>query len=167
MLYVYEVDKPFPDTRFNVHMEGGCIRFSETGFDVLLIKNDIDSADLELFTSENFRYGLFTAQSIPFLILDVDSPLRLQCSFNILTLTPPQAEQWLQGTCDAVTFYLIEQRGFILKATKTVSLSEALQLLLKETLTKQVANYQLSEEVDFQISNITRQYPIEEMLSEV
>lgn len=167
MPHVYEVEKPFPDARYNIHMEGGCIRFLDAGFDVLLIMNDIDSVDLELFASDNFRYGLFTAQFIPFLMIDLDSALQLECSFNFFKLTREQATQWLQTDSNLLTFYLIEQRGFILKGIKTVTLPEALNRSLRETLAGQIENYERSEQVDFQISIITRQYSIEEMLKHI
>ena len=103
----------------------------------------------------------------PALVIDLDAALQLECSFNILNLTSEQAAQWLQANSNVVTFYLIEQKGFILKQMRTVTLPEQLNNLLKETLTRQIENYQRFEQVDFQISNITRQCSIEEMLSAI
>ncbi len=167
MAISYQVGQPFPDTRYNTGAEGGTVRFNESSFDVLIVLRGLSNEELNAFKSGNLRYGLFCKNSIPFLVVDVDSQFNFEASFNIRKLEAAKLQPWLQSGAGLITFVLIEQRGFTIAALKAVSLPSDISKKLTTSLTEQLATYQTKDEVDRQITRIMNQYSTEQMFKEV
>lgn len=150
----YEIGKPFPDRRC-LSIDGAAIRFSETSFDIVAVMDKLHVDELLIFSNRMFTYGLFVENHIPFMVFDFDNQIKMNCVFNLLSLTTERAVHWLLlNSIGLLTVYFIEKEFGILQGTRSFRLSTEFIDQLKIELGQLWRTYKSKDQIRDEIARI-------------
>jgi hypothetical protein len=156
------VGKPFLDDRY-LTLEGTAVNFTASSFDIICVLADLDEDEISHWRQSSFNYGIFKEGGIPFFVTDFGKGLLLSCPFNIRNVKAKHLINWLMLTDNYINLFLIEKKGYILKASRTVALEPLFMRSLKNMLRNQYFKYGSEKEILSRIDDLQHKYNVEYM----
>lgn len=156
------VGKPFPDERY-LSLEGTAVSFTASSFDIICVLADLDEDEINRWQQQPFKYGIFNEGAIPFFVSDFGNGLVLSCPFNVREVKAKLLINWLMLPDTYINLFLVEKKGYILKASRVVALDPLLMRSLKSILRNQYSRYNSEKEILARISALQKKCSTEEM----
>ncbi len=156
------VGKPFLDDRY-LTLEGTAVNFTASSFDIICVLADLDEDEISHWQESSFNYGLFKDGGVPFFVTDFGKGLLLSCPFNIRNVKSKHLIDWLMLSDNYINLFLIEKKGYIFKASRTVALEPLFMRGLKNILRNQYFKYSSEKEILYRIDEMQKKYNVEYM----